>query len=150
MHVSPFLLCLHVGGVFWCGSQEDGSVYVYDVPLTSPNSTVARFITSYTPLPGITGNAALNYNPADKLVYGVVKSIWLFSMNSTTGNVIQTWPLGFANAEGVTVLGGEAEKTIYIACDACNSVWKFQFSDAKGVVTGRCSGTFTKPAATVV
>ena len=57
------------GGLFYAGLQEDGRIYVLDVPLSSGGASPVELIDTLTPVPGLTDLAGLHYErDADRLL----------------------------------------------------------------------------------
>ncbi|PIR25275.1 MAG: hypothetical protein COX62_07430 [Deltaproteobacteria bacterium CG_4_10_14_0_2_um_filter_43_8] len=58
------------GGEFWAGSQSNGKVYVYTLPIaSSSNSTTVTHIATLTPVPGRADLAGLDYSSEFDVVY---------------------------------------------------------------------------------
>jgi len=127
------------GGLWWVGSQYDGRIYVFDVDLTDPQSTATQ-VDSFAPIPNLTHISALNYHPQSGLVFGVIARKWAFAITSDK-QIQGSWPLGVGNPEGFCIVGSGPTYESYLACDACEDVWKFKFSFSSGIESGKCAGT---------
>jgi hypothetical protein len=57
------------GGVFYTGLQEDGRVYIFDVPLSSGGTEPVTHLDTLTPIPGLADIASLHYERETDLLY---------------------------------------------------------------------------------
>eukprot|EP01114_Cavostelium_apophysatum_P001041 TRINITY_DN108_c0_g1_i1.p1 TRINITY_DN108_c0_g1~~TRINITY_DN108_c0_g1_i1.p1 ORF type:complete len:970 (-),score=304.90 TRINITY_DN108_c0_g1_i1:115-3024(-) len=131
------------GGQFWAGNQKDGKIYVFDIDLTSSDST-AQLQESFAALPGLTGVSTLWYSEETDVVYGITDRKWLFAIDPATRAVKKTWAIGVGNPEGVVVLGKGPNFEMYLACDNCYEIWKFKFNYEDGIKSGLCGNSMTE------
>jgi len=128
------------GGWFWAASQFDGYIYVFDVDLSLPNITFTDVFTveRFQPVDKMDSIQALHYHEESGLVYAIGRK-WLFAINPEDKSVSFQHPLGVSNPEGVAIVGStEADLIAYIACDACNEIFKFSYTNANGIASGKC------------
>jgi len=129
------------GGVFWCGSQLDGRVYIYDIDLTDGVYSPAVEVEDFAPVPDFTELSALNYQVETTLVWGLIDRRWLFALGSSDMELKGMWPVGVGNPEGISIIGSGPKFTAYLACDACQQIWKFEFTMENGFLTGKCANS---------
>ena len=126
------------GGQFWVGSNADGGIYVYDIPIRSnTSSTIAQLASQMFPAPGDNQLNSLSYHPESNTVYTVYKN-WLLNLNPSTGVAKANTLLGYPEVSGIAVKGEGKSMEIFVGCIVCNDIYKFPFVDGKTIKSGPC------------
>jgi len=116
------------GGLFYAGMQENGTVYVFELPIKSSSTDSAvLFIDSMSI--GFLGISGLDYNADCDIFYAL--SAYLDSMRvmQKDGTVITEYYLPGDSQEGVALWEGPGpgEKQVFIAEDN-GEVWRYDFN----------------------
>jgi hypothetical protein len=94
------------GGLFYAGLQEDGRIYVFELPIVSGGES-ATLVNILTPMPGLAGIRALHYHRTNDVLYAIFDdgiTVLLLAM-SADGSLIASWDLPGREQEGVAVQG---------------------------------------------
>lgn len=115
------------GGVFYASSQQNGTIYVFDVNLSAGSSTPLAPIDHFTPDATQTDISDLYFDPVQRILYvlyDTANQIIEIDTSTTAYNQIATYPLPSTptDQEGVTLLPNcsAGTTTIYLACDVAN------------------------------
>jgi hypothetical protein len=141
------------GGLFYAALQDDGRIYVFDLPIvsSSTDSTVSHLDT-FTPVPGRNDLSGLHYNALNDTLYGTYDGSNRITAMDTNGTLIKEWVLPGNDQEGVAIDHCE----LYIAEDVGPEVWHYtgwdgdptdDDSDGVSNCVDACPGT---PAGTTV
>jgi hypothetical protein len=135
------------GGVFYAALQDDGRIYVFDLPIvSSATDTTVLHIDTLTPVVDRSDLSGLHYNALNDTLYGTYDSSDLITAMDTQGVLIQEWTLPGNDQEGIAIDRCE----LYIAEDVGPEVWHYTGwdgdptdSDADGVsdCVDVCPGT---------
>ncbi len=109
------------GGLFYAGLQEDGKIYVLELPIVSGLPTDIFLIDVLTPVPNLTDLSGLHYDPQKDVLYAVFDSANLLLALDTSGALIHEWLLPGNDQEGVAVRGCD----LLIAEDTDAEVWRY-------------------------
>ncbi|MFY9819968.1 MAG: DNRLRE domain-containing protein [Thermoanaerobaculia bacterium] len=120
------------GGVFFASSQKNGTIYVFDVDL-STNGSTPTLLGSFTPDPTQTDISDLYYSPSTRtlfVLYDTADVLREIDTSTTQFPTINSYnlPSGTAEQEGVTLLPQcpRAATDIYLADDtSAHSVYSF-------------------------
>jgi hypothetical protein len=122
------------GGLFYAGLQENGKIYVFELPIkSSATDSTATFIDSiYSGWPGISG---LHYDAENDVLYVIWSSVQEIRAMSKDGTAIVEWDLPGDTQEGIALWSGEGQGhgQIFIAEDA-GEVWRYDFNSVLDVV----------------
>lgn len=112
------------GGLFYAGHQEEGSIYVFELPIaTNTTSTSVTYVTSFTPVSGRGDIAGLSYNSTDDLIYAVYDWDNKLLAIETDGTFVEEWELPGNDQEGLAI---DEECSLYITeDDATHDVWRY-------------------------
>ncbi|MEP7012401.1 MAG: DNRLRE domain-containing protein [Acidobacteriota bacterium] len=115
------------GGVFYASSQQNGTIYVFDVNLSQGSSTPLTSIDHFTPDTSQTDISDLYFDPVQRILYvlyDTANQLIEIDTSTTAYQKIATYALPGTptDQEGVTLLPNCASgtTTIYLACDASN------------------------------
>lgn len=141
------------GGLFYAGLQEDGLVYVFELPIrSSAVSTTVTFVGTLAPGPGLSDLSGLHYHAANDTLYAVFDNpAEIHAVVPQDGQLIASWELAGWDQEGVVVHGCD----LYVAEDPIAEVWRYpRFpaggdSDGDGVDDCRDDCPDTAPGETV-
>jgi len=96
------------GGLFHAGLQDDGKVYVFDLPTaTSATSTAVTHVTTYAPVAGRTDLAGLHYDPTRDQIYAIWDGANRVARLDRNGAFINEWFLPGTSQEGIATRGCE-------------------------------------------
>lgn len=110
------------GGLFYVGLQEDGKIYVMELPIVSGSPTDIFLVDVLTPVPGLTDLSGLHYNAENDLLYAVFDGANLLLALDTSGALIHEWILPGNDQEGVAIRGCE----LFIAEDDSEvDIWRY-------------------------
>ena len=108
------------GGLFYAGLQDDGRIYVFELPIqSSSTSTDVVFLETITPVPGRTDISGLHYAEEHGLLYAVWDSANRMAALEPDGTLVADWELAGNDQEGIAVVGCE----LFIAEDVGVEVW---------------------------
>jgi len=133
------------GGSFWLGTDLEDLIYVYQAPLLTNSSFIgnATLLGTFQPAPGFIRIDALSYSAHNQKIYAVTGQ-WLLALNQD-GTIDKQYPQGATSIKGFTLSGGKSPGNAYVSCgNNCNDIFKFSWSDNKGIESGRCQ--FANPA----
>jgi len=122
------------GGVFHAGLQDDGKIYVFDLPIvTSTTSTAVTFLNTITPSPGLTDISGMDFDRATGTLYAIFDSANRVLAMDAMGGLLNNYSLLPGNdQEGIALKGCE----VFIAEDVGPEVWVYgEFPDASGCHT---------------
>lgn len=116
------------GGLFYAGMQENGTVYIFELPIksSSTDSTVT-FIDSLDI--GFLGISGLDYDTESDLLYGLARFLDIMRVMEKDGTIITEYYLPGDSQEGVALWEGPGpgEKQVFIAEDN-GEVWRYDFN----------------------
>ena len=122
------------GGVFWAGMQTDGTVHELSLPLRSDQTrTTVREIRAFTPVPGVTDIAALDWDPTTKTIWAVYDKANEIVVLDRSGAVQATWTLPGDGQEGIAL----TPERMFIADDSSNRVVRYERFKQSGQTSGR-------------
>jgi hypothetical protein len=113
------------GGYFYVGNQYDGRIYVFELKVsTSNSSTKLTLVDDFTPMiDGHTDIAGLFYYPFNKKLYICIDKAAELYETDINGKNPRNWHLMDNQfEEGVFIMGNSDYSTIYVADDA-GAVW---------------------------
>jgi hypothetical protein len=97
------------GGLFYASSQENGTIYVYDVPLSGTGAQTVTSIASFTPDSGNTDVADLYFSTATRILYvlygNAQKIIQVAGDTLQNGTTYAAPPNTDTGLEGITLIG---------------------------------------------
>ncbi len=115
------------GGVFYASSQQNGTIYVFDVDLSQGSITPLTPIDHFTPDTSQTDISDLYFDPVQRILYvlyDTANQLIEIDTSTTAYQKIATYALPGTptDQEGVTLLPNcsSGTTTIYLACDASN------------------------------
>lgn len=112
------------GGQFYAGHQGEGSIYVFELPITtSTTSTSVTYVTSFTPVSGRTDIAGLSYNATDDVIYVAYDGTNKLRAIATDGTLVEEWTLPGNDQEGIAI-DEDCHLTI-TEDDATHDVWVY-------------------------
>lgn len=110
------------GGVFWAGTQSDGSVHVLSLPLRSDRmSTSVREVRRFTPVAGASDLSGLEWDPSTQTVWAVFDKEDLLAVLDRSGGVRSTRTLPGDGREGIAV----SAEWIFVADDRGRRVVRY-------------------------
>ncbi len=116
------------GGYFYTGMQEDGMIYIFELPIksTSTDSTVTFIDTVYSGWLGISG---LHYETENEVLYAIWRSVNKIRAMAIDGTDMVEWDLVGDSQEGVALWEGESlgQGQIFVAEDN-GEVWRYEFN----------------------
>lgn len=112
------------GGYFYAGLQENGAVYVFELPIkTSTSSTSVNFIDSFST--HYSGDISdMYYDPIDDVLYAIYDSANKLVSMQIDGTFIAEWVLPLNDQEGFAL---DDTCHVYVGEDT-GSVWSYQNS----------------------
>jgi hypothetical protein len=111
------------GGYFLAGLQENGDIYIFELPIeSSSTSETVVYIGRIDPMPGYTDIAALDYDPAQDLVYAVYDWSNVIAAFDFEGNLFNSWTLPHSDQEGY-VRNDNCD--IFVAQDTGQKIWYY-------------------------
>lgn len=128
------------GGIFWAGSQENGSIYQFRLSLSTGNGVT--YLGQFKNWPADqTDLAGLEYDWA----YGMVLAVWdgpgVLRSLTPAGGIVHEWllPAGSNDEEGL----GYDGNTLFIAEDPApaSEVWRYDNFQADPPLTGDVNGS---------
>ncbi len=124
------------GGRFYAGHQDDGRIYVFDLPIaTSMTSTTVQHVSTIVPVEGRDDLSGLDWDAANSMLYAVFDGHDLLRTMERDGQFINEWSLPGTSQEGIAL----AECTLFVTQDTLDEVWHYRFPtntadvDADGV-----------------
>lgn len=104
------------GGLFYAGLQNDGRIFVFELPIvSSPDSTTVTYVRTISALGGVNDIADLHYDGRQDALYAVYDTANLLrAMSSTDGALVREWVLPGLDQEGVSLCGND----LYIGQDS--------------------------------
>jgi hypothetical protein len=116
------------GGLFYASSQDNGTIYVYNVNLSQSSTTALTAIASFTPDPQNSDVSDLYYSPTTRtlfVLYDTANKLVEIDISATQFQIINTYtlPTTTTGQEGVTLLPQcpGALTNIYLADDQGSS-----------------------------
>lgn len=114
------------GGVFYAGLQDDGQVYVFDLPIaTSSTSTSVVHVSTFAPVSGRDDLSGLAWVASQSTLYAAYDSHDLLRAMQADGTFIDEWMLPGTAQEGITFFGC----TLFVAHDSTAEVLRYEFPD---------------------
>lgn len=111
------------GGLFYAGHQQEGKIYVFDLPIkSSPTSTIVTYQTTLTPVVGRVDLAGLEYDPTQDIVYAMYDSANKLVAMTPDGTVLAEQDLPQTDQEGFT---RSSSCDVFMAQDTAKKVWHY-------------------------
>ena len=121
------------GGLFYAGLQEDGLIYVFELPIvTSSTSETVTYVDTLTPSPGRTDLSGLDYHRDSHTLYAIFDSHNVIRAVETDMTFLAEWALPGNDQEGIARVGCE----LFVAEDVGKEVWKYLFIPDPGDLNG--------------
>ena len=115
------------GGLFYVGLQEDGALYVFELPInTSDTSNLPRHVETIEPDVGLDELSGLHYQPDEDVLYAIYDKHDCLRAMRTDGTLVAEWKLPKNHQEGITVVGND----LYKAQDN-GKVWRYDLEKIK-------------------
>ncbi len=112
------------GGVFYAGLQDDGRIYVFDLPIsTSSSSTLVQHLSTITPVPGRDDLSGLDWDEEHGLLYAAFDSDDLVRVMLDDGTFVDEWSFPGQTQEGLAL----DTCTLFVAMDAPGEVQRYAF-----------------------
>jgi uncharacterized protein YjiK len=111
------------GGVFWAGTQSDGSIHLLSLPLrTDAASSTAREIRSFKPVSNAVDLTGLDWDPVTGTIWAVYDKEDRLVVLDRSGRVQASWSLPGKGQEGIAV----TPDRIFIADDPARRVVRYE------------------------
>lgn len=103
------------GGLFYAGLQDDGRIYVFELPIaSSPDSTAVTHVGTISALGGVNDISDLHYDPRQDALYAIYDTANLLRAMDADGTPIEEWVLPGQDQEGISLRGND----LYVAQDS--------------------------------
>ncbi len=112
------------GGRFYAGLQDDGKIYVFDLPIaTSTTSTLVQHVSTIVPVAGRDDLSALHWDDEHALLYAVFDEDDLLRVMLDDGTFVDEWSLPGQAQEGLAL----DTCTLFVAQDTTGEIWRYAF-----------------------
>ncbi len=126
------------GGLFYAGLQDDGRIYVFELPIASSGTSVdVTHVTTLTPVPGRTDLSGLDYHRDSGILYAVFDGYDALRAMEPDTTFLAEWDLPGNDQEGIAFAGCE----LFVAQDVGKEVWSYFF--APNIGDQDCDGQVT-------
>ena len=115
------------GGLFYVGLQEDGALYVFELPInTSDTSDLPRHVETIEPDGGLDEMSGLHYQKDEDVLYAIYDKHDCLRAMQTDGTLIAEWELPKDHQEGITIVNND----LFVAQDN-GKVWRYDLEKIK-------------------
>jgi hypothetical protein len=112
------------GGLFYAGLQNDGRIYVFDLPIsTSTTSTNAVHINTIEPVAGRDDLSGLDWVESTSTLYAIYDGDDLLRAMLADGTFVDEWALPGDGQEGVAF----GDCTLFVAHDTTKEILRYTF-----------------------
>jgi len=112
------------GGMFYAGLQDDGKIYLFDLPIaTSATSTDVQHISTITPVSARDDISGLHWDESQQTLFAIFDSDDALRAMLDDGTLIDEWTLPGDGQEGVAF----TPCNLFVAHDAASEVWRYRF-----------------------
>ena len=126
------------GGLFYAGLQQDGRVYVFELPIASSTTATSSTLQSVlSPAPGLDDISGLTWDAASDQLYACYDKHDIITALSQAGATISTWDLPSDKQEGLALRGCQ----LFVAQDSGEVLRYESFPTSAACATANTSVT---------
>jgi hypothetical protein len=118
------------GGLFYAGLQNDGRIFVFQLPIvTSATSTAVTLVRTMPAIGGVNDISDMHYDAGQGVLYAIYDTANLLRAMRPDGTLLREWTLPGSDQEGLTINGTD----LYIGEDYGTGGDVIRYSHVVGV-----------------